>query len=223
MFSVSAIVSAYYAEEYLRGRLDNLLSQTLVPEIVVVCLQDSVEHKIVMEYKVEGMCIIPTPSIPTVYAAWNTGIRCARGRFLTNANSDDRLHPAAIERLSSELEAHPTYGVVYADVAVTEKLDGPVVRVFQWAEGGLKALLEGCFLGPMPMWRRELHDKYGMFDESLHSAGDYEFWLRLAARGEKFWHIKEVLGTYLDHKDSIEHREPLRSVWESARARAKYR
>ena len=44
-----------------------------------------------------------------------------------------------------------------------------------------------------PMWRRTLHDKYGMFDESYRSAGDWEMWLRAASQGSQF---KKAAGTY---------------------------
>jgi len=72
------------------------------------------------------------------------------------------------------------------------------------------------------MWRGSLHKKYGMFDAEMKSAGDYEFWLRLASVGERFVHIKRVCGAYLRREDSVERREPLRTIWETARARTKY-
>ncbi len=227
MAKVTAIVSAYHAEKYLEGRIENLLGQTLKPEIVVVCHKGSKEFDIVKPFADRGELVVrwfeANLPIPTVYAAWNAGIQVSTGEYLTNANCDDRLHPDGLKRLTEALDQHPAHAVAYADAAVVEQIDGPVVSQFRWAEGGLRKLLEGCFLGPMPMWRRSLHEKYGMFNEELHSAGDYEFWLRIAARGERFWHVKEVLGTYLNRKDSVEHREPVRSAWETARARAKYR
>ena len=42
----AAIVSAYYCEKYLEGRLENLLAQTERPRIVVVALQNSPEQAI---------------------------------------------------------------------------------------------------------------------------------------------------------------------------------
>ena len=117
----------------------------------------------------------------------------------------------------------PHCGVAYFDITQVSEIGGEPIGTFQWAEGGLAALLRGCFLGPMPMWRKSLHDEYGMFNTDYHSAGDYEFWLRLASKGVKFHHIKEVLGAYLVRDDSAEKREPLRSTWETAKARGLYR
>ena len=70
---------------------------------------------------------------------------------------------------------------------------------------------------------KSLHDEYGLFDSEYHSSGDYEFWLRLAKNDVKFQCIPEPLGAYFDRRNNIENREPLRTQWETARARGEYR
>ena len=47
-----------------------------------------------------------------------------------------------------------------------------------------------------PVWRRSLHKRFGHFDETMHSASDWDFWLRCASLGAKFELIPEVLGSY---------------------------
>ena len=143
--------------------------------------------------------------------------------LLTNANTDDRLYPSALAKLAAALDVHKKYAVAYADVDVVLELGGAPTGRYEWAEGGIEDLLHGCFLGPMPMWRKSLHTQYGLFDGDMHSAGDYEFWMRIAKAGEKFWHVKEVCGAYLKRDDSAEHRFKLRSIWEQARAKGRYR
>lgn len=222
--TVTAIISAYYAEQYLAGRIDNLLGQTLVPEIIVVCQKGSQEGYIATfpYWHNKQVEIIETEGIPTIYAAWNLALAQAQGEFVTNANCDDRLRPNALEILAHELATHPRYAVAYGDQEIVEKLDGPVAGKYEWIEGGYPELMRGCFMGPMPMWRRSLHDTYGVFDDSMHIAGDYEFWCRIASHGERFFHIRGVVGTYLKRENSAEHREPLRAAWETARIRARY-
>lgn len=231
MVKVSAIISAYYAEEYLQGRVENLLKQSLVPEIIVVCQEGSREHEIA---KGSDVKIITTKDVPTIYEAWNMAIKQASGEYLTSANSDDRLYPKALEKQTKALDEHETYAVSYFYVDRVDKIDGAPFDVFQWMNGGLQELVfKGCFLGPMPMWRKSLHDKYGYFleqerlqngeDYKYQVVSDYEFWMRLAQGKERFFLIPEVLGAYLDHADSAEKREPLRRIWEDARVKAKYR
>jgi hypothetical protein len=46
------------------------------------------------------------------------------------------------------------------------------------------------------MWRKTLHERHGYFDQKYRSAGDWEFWLRCAFAGEKFFKHPEILGVY---------------------------
>jgi glycosyltransferase involved in cell wall biosynthesis len=222
MGKISAIVSAYYAEQYLAGRLDNLLSQ--VDQIVLVCRHGSAEQDIAESSAMPDMHIITTPDIPTIYAAWNMAIAFCHGDYITNANCDDRAYPGKLRKLAAALDHNNKYAVAYGDVDRVREIGGAPFSRYTWAEGGIDQLIHGCFVGPMPLWRRGLHDKYGMFDADMHSAGDYEFWLRIARAGERLYHLRDdVVGAYLDRADSAEKRSPLRAAWETARARGRYR
>lgn len=224
MIDVSAIVSAYFSEEYIDSRLENLMRQSARPEIIVVCQQDSPEYSAAIRAQVQyaRVVIIPTEDIPTVYTAWNLGIERARGCYITNANTDDTWYPGGLERLVKALDEHPDYAIAYAYSDIEKK--GEIIGRFEWLEGGLEDLvMRGCFLGPMPVWRKSLHATYGMFDGEMHSSGDYEFWMRLAHGSEKFILVPESLGLYQQRDKSLERREKLRSIWETSRARARYR
>ena len=226
----SAIISAYFGEQFLDGRIQNLLLQTLRPQIVVVAQEKSTEVDIAerMLDASHGDLLIQTTDVPTIYKAWNMGIEGALGEYITNANCDDRLAKRAIERLSQDLDRRPEVAVVYPDVDIVADLTGGFdyawrTGYFRWAEGGFKELLEICFLGPMPMWRKSLHSKHGWFDEHMQSAGDYEFWLRIAKAGELFHHMRESLGIYLRRPDSAENRDPLVGARETKIAKKRYR
>ena len=218
---VTAIVSAYFAKDYLDGRLENLLDQTEVPEVIVIAQNDSVEAEIAEKYSVET---ILTDGIPTIYAAWNMAAKAAKTPYLTNSNSDDRLSKRALKVMADILDKETTYGVAYPDVDVVTEIGGTPTTTYKWGEGGLPEILKGCFIGPMPMWRKSLHERFGYFDESFEIAGDYEMWIRLMSNGVKFYHVRgEPLGSYLFANNSAEHRESLKSLWEANRARMKYR
>jgi glycosyltransferase involved in cell wall biosynthesis len=223
MIRVSAIVSAYFGEKYLQGRLDNLLREK-VDEIIVICQVGSPEEKISNKYYLEQKIrtLITTDDIPTVYDAWNRGIKEASGEFVTNANCDDRFTKGGLALLVKALDDHPDYAVAYGNQEIVEKVDGNVVGFFNWNEGGFRELLDGDFLGPMPLWRKSLHEKYGYFDAGMISAGDYEFWLRLAFNNEKFFKVNKTVGRYLRADNSLERRDPSLAMFETAQARTRY-
>ena len=118
---VSAIVSAYKAEDYIEGCLDDLYKQPMGIEIVVVCQEGSEEHKSAQETEHPFLRIVTTKNIPTVYHAWNLGIRAASGKYITNANTDDRHHPDAYRIMADLLDARPDIDLVYHDCYITWK------------------------------------------------------------------------------------------------------
>lgn len=220
MGKITAIISAYYCADFLKGRIDNLLEQDC--QIVAVCQQGSKEETIIKSYG-DAVRMLMTFDIPTIYTAWNVALTVATGDYIISANSDDRFYPGALQKMAEALDNDKRFAMVYSDIDMCKEIDGPIVHTYKNIRGDFKLLLKQCFLGPFPMWRKSLHDKYGLFDAEYKVAGDYEFWLRIASKGERFYYIEETLGIYCDRPDSAEHREKVRTVWETARAKRPYR
>jgi len=231
---VSAIVSVYNASKYLEGCLNNLFAQSLFAagllQVVVVntgSQQD--EGEIVRAFIARGYEIkyIEVPDRETVYSAWNRGIQVSDADFVTSANADDRHHAKALEILAGELDKNSDAALVYADVDITEEEnrgfgEALILGQYRWAEFCPIQLLKGCYCGPQPMWRKEIHGRIGYFDSDFVSAGDYEMWLRMAV-DHKFIHVQQLLGLYLKSPQSIEHSNGSRGVNESEIARGRYR
>jgi hypothetical protein len=219
---VSAIISAYYAAPYLRGRLDNLCDLSLTPEIIVICQAESDEYNIVKGWKPAVDLIITTLGVPTIYASWNTGIEAAHGEYIANANSDDLYTINALRDMAHVLDLHPDCAVVYGDHLKSVEYKGKPISRANRSSGGFEELKKRYFVGPMPMWRKSLHDKYGLFDPEMRVSGDYEFFLRIAAHGEKFFYLDEIVGTYLWRKNSAEHSNPIAMKYEDQLIRERY-
>jgi len=228
---VSAIVSTYNAERFIRGCLEDLQAQTIAEQLEIIVIDSGStqrEADIVREFqqRFSNIRYIRTAQREGVYAAWNRGIKLARGKYITNANTDDRHRRDAFEKMVTILEANADIALVYANVYITKTENETFERhtrtgSFRWHDFDVIRLVEGCYIGPQPMWRRCLHDTYGFFDERYESAGDWEFWLRLARR-EKFFHLDEFLGLYLQSADSVEHRDPDLSIREAKEIQKKY-
>ena len=230
---VTAIVSAYNSERFLRGCLEDLEAQTIAHELEIIVVDTASpqnERALVTEFqqRYSNIVYIRTEQRETVYGAWNRGLQAAHAPYVTNANTDDRHRPDALEKLAANLDAHPEITLVYADCLITrtenERFETahPVGR-FQWLDFDPQALLSrGCFVGPQPMWRRQVHEEHGYFDAQFVSAGDYEFWLRLA-QNRKFLHVKETLGLYLESPTSVEHSSQDRVKREVPMAQDRYK
>lgn len=230
-YLVSAIVSTYNASRFIRGCLEDLVQQSIADKLEIIVVDTGSEEnegEIVREFQSEydNIVYIRTEDRETIYSAWNRGIRAARGKYITNANTDDRHHPRAFERLAGVLDENPDIGVAYADSAITSRpnstlSDGPVSGRFRWPDFNRRLLFQVCIIGPQPMWRKSIHERYGCFDPEYKSAGDYEFWLRISDE-VRFKHLPEILGLYYESNQSVEHLDPHLAIQESELARERH-
>lgn len=229
---VSAIVSTYNSAKFIRGCIEDLERQTIADRLEIIVVDSASpqdEGAIIRELQgcYNNIRYLRTEQRETVYAAWNRAIGMARGRYITNANTDDRHRRDAFELMVRVLENDPAIDLVYADVMITRtphetfEQHTPAGR-YSWFEWGRNTLLDnGCFIGPQPMWRRSVHDQYGGFDDSYVTSGDYEFWLKISQTAN-FRHINQPLGLYLAHPDSIEHRNEDKKQQENRRLLDRY-
>jgi glycosyltransferase involved in cell wall biosynthesis len=235
-YLITAIVSTYNSERFMRECIEDLESQTIARQIEIIVIDSgSLENErgIVEEFKdsYSNIIYLRTEREP-LYAAWNRAIGMARGKYLTSANTDDRHRRDAMEIMAQTLDANTDVGVVYSDqwMIYTENATFEDVQTGRIADRvpldrpsfHPRTLLQHCFIGSQPMWRASLHDRVGLFDTSFIVGGDYEFWLRCAAEGIRFKHIPLKLGCYLNSQQSVEHSNHSRYKEEQLRIEQSY-
>jgi len=215
-YLVTAVVSTYNSEKFIRGCLEDLEAQTIASRIEIIVIDSGSQENegaIVKEFQQKYSNIVyeKTPKREGLYTAWNRGIRRASGKFITNSNTDDRHRPDALEVMAQTLEDNPEISLVYGDSHVSlvdnqtfEENDKK--RSYLYPDYFAPAALLHFQIGPQPMWRRELHNTLGYFDESFKAAGDYDFNLRFALAA-KALHIREHLGAFREHTNSITRRD----------------
>lgn len=208
---VTAMVSTYNSERYLRGCLDDLLAQTIgdALEIVVIdAASPQREGEIVRAYQQRHRNIryLRTEQRESTSAAFNRATAMARGAYLTTANTDDRHHPEFAARLCAVLDALPDIGLCYADSAIS-KVDNetwhdhvPNLR-FAWPHYTPAVALSCCLFGAQPMWRKAAHAEAGQWLERFPIANDHDMLGRIA-RAHGAVHVDEVLGLFLQRPDS---------------------
>lgn len=230
MARVSAIVSTYNSERFLRDRLDNLFSQSLYTkgELEVIVINSGSkqgERYIIREY-LDGVVYIESLREP-IFAAWNRGVAISTGEYICNANTDDiYLRPDALEIMAKALDDNTNIGLVYGDAKVVNDKGEPsnkppYLGEIIWPEFDAQLLTKAYYGGPNPMWRKALHNQYGYFDESYQLAGDYEFALRLVANGVYLKHISQMLTAFYDDGANINNQEY--AGMEARRAQLKWR
>ena len=166
------------------------------------------------------------PEDPGLYEVWNFGARLATAKYLSNANLDDRRAPEQLAVLVEELERHPECAIASTAMRVSDdpgigweqseglplffgnekdQTYGPQQLLRNTPEGVTTRALPHC----MPIWRRELHGRYGYFNETFYGpSSDIEFWLRAGSQGERFRFLQRPLGLFRRDPASYWHRNP---------------
>lgn len=222
-FLVSAIVSTYNSEKFIREKIEDLLEQTLKERLEIIIVNSGSmqnEDAIIKEYLTSNSNIkyIRTEERESIYKAWNRGIKIASGEFITNSNTDDRLRNDAYQVLSDILIKNPEIALVYADQYITnvpnQKFNEVTISDINIAPDFDRLhQFERCLIGSQPMWRASLHFKDDIwFNERYEVCGDHEFEMNISQKYELF-HYSEILGTYYkcSKRSNKEYEDPQRT------------
>lgn len=221
MFKVSAIVSTYNSERFIRGSLENLVAQTLFRkgELEVIVINSGSQQG---EEAVVGEFVEKHPAIvylrterETLYAAWNRGMGMARGKYFANANTDDILRPDALELMHNALEAHPEAGLAYADCAWTHTPGEDDFRnlhrlcAVTYPPYHPALTLFYCLTGCLQFWRISALRELGGFDPTLECVGDWEILHRFARAGMRAVLVPEILALFYQNPEGLTTRDGL--------------
>jgi glycosyltransferase involved in cell wall biosynthesis len=210
--TVSVLIAAYNAMEYLPETVESVLNQTYTDfELIIVddgstdCIADWVK-----QIEDRRLRFVSQPN-KGLAAARNEGLKHARGELIAFLDADDLWRPAKLAMQVERMVANPKVGVVYNWVAIIDEhgaLQGKVRK--SNAEGNVWGqLTTGNIVecGSVALVRRECFAKVGSFDEDLpcSCSEDWDMWLRIATSYE-FAVIKEVLTLYRCHSNSLSRR-----------------
>lgn len=211
-YLVTAIVSAYKSEKFIRQCLMDLCNQSISDEleiIVVDAASPENERSVVESFQKihPNITYIRTGSRIGVYSAWNMMVKLARGKYITPMSTNDRLRKDAYEILAGYLEKFQDIALVYGNTWQTkypcESFESHTVyNEFCWPQYSYEQLLAVPMVGPHPLWRASVHEEIGFFDESYTANGDQEFFLRLGQHHE-LMSVPEYTGLYWLAPDAL--------------------
>lgn len=203
---VSVIVSTYNSERFLERKILDLLQQTIIDKTEIIIVNSGSEQdedSIILKYckLYKNIKYIKTENRETIYKAWNRGINIAKGKYITNANTDDILRNDALEILSNKLDSEITIGLVYGDQYITHSTESSfndvrfLKRVYKLDYSPFRLLWRNI-VGSQPMWRSSIHfDNNIWFNENFEVSGDSEFEYRVSQK-YKLKRVPKVLGIY---------------------------
>lgn len=226
----SIVCPVFNSKGWVQKTLDTVLDQTFRPfELIVVDDGSSDDTPaLIAQYLQLQNPIFPWTILRGEHrgpgAARNSGIRAAQGDWIAFLDSDDLWAPNKLERVAQAIAMTPDANF-FCHHEELAKLDGQRVALdyasYYNSNRPLPVQLyqRNLFSTSAIACRRIILLEYGLFDESLMSAQDYELWLRLSSRLRVVF-VQERLGLYIERQGNITNgswlrrmRNELRIAW----------
>ena len=176
---VSIVVPSYQQGCLVRETLDSLLSQDYGTIEVLVFDGASTDGTVeILESYGDKIQYVSRKDHGRADAI-NQGLQRASGDILAYLNCGDIYFPGAIGRVIRHFTENPRSLCVYGRAWQLGK-DGSKMERIDSEPWSYPHLLETCyFCQPAVFWRREVMERVGVFDDTLHWAMDYDYWLRV--------------------------------------------
>lgn len=140
--------------------------------------------------------------------AINKGLRGLSGDVVAWINSDDVLLPGALARVAGAFREHPDAEWLHGRCVIIDEHDRTVRRWvsaykhFRSRHHTFENLLTENYVSQMTaFWRRTVHDEVGYLDPNVRLAFDYDFFLRLARRGNPVY-LEDALACFRWYAES---------------------
>jgi GT2 family glycosyltransferase len=208
---VTLVTPVYNQAEFLGATIESVLAQDYSELEYLVIDDGSSDDSLLVAQRYEsanpGRLTVLTQANAGQAATLNRGWRLGRGQFLGYLSADDRLHPQAISKLATALQASAHAVMAYCDFELMDAA-GRALRKVETEDFDVRRLEVDlvCQPGPGALFRRQVFEKTGGWDASLRQVPDFAFWLRASVYGH-FIRVPATLAQYRIHPASATFRE----------------
>ncbi len=149
---------------------------------------------IVNKYKDKISKIVCEPD-KGIYDAMNKGLKMATGDVVGILNSDDFYKNTAVLKEVSEAFKNSDADICYGDIEYIDRENiKKVVRFWKAGEYKKEKLNSGWIMPhPALFVKKEIYNKYGLFNLDFKIAADYELMLRFLLKEVRVKYIKKTL------------------------------
>ena len=210
---ISVVMPIYNVEAYVGEAVQSVLDQSFT-DFELICVDDGGTDNsmnIVREF-CDARIRIVCQANRGLAGARNSGIACARGKFIALLDSDDVWHREKLQLHYIHLTANPHIGVSYAGSRMIDR-EGKVLSVaMRPSIGGVTPRHILCRNpvgnGSAPVLRKSVLERASFmhpkivgrkcwFDEDFRQSEDIELWTRLSVKhGVRFAGIDGLLTDY---------------------------
>ena len=206
---ISIIIPCYNGEKYVAETITSVLEQTYENfELIVV--NDGSKDKsleIIKQFTSDNRVTIINQANQGVTKSRNNGYAVSKGEYICFLDADDVWAPERLQIHVDYLAEHLDVGLVHNDIQMVDQNTVLTGQIDKGKEGWILdelLLWDGCCI-PTPSSitvRRKAIEEAGEFDAFFSTAGDQEFYFRIA-KHFKIGRIPQFLTKYRIHDNNM--------------------
>lgn len=210
-YSCSLFCSFFSAEKYIKEYIINMLNQPLFEIIEFVfldCNSPQNEYRLIepLTKQYNNILYHRLDEDPGLYAGWNEAIKLCSSDIIGNWNADDRKNKEGLEILLKQFAKDPTldlvYGFTYVSRTANERYENNEFNeIYPYLPHSFHNLLMNNSPHCMPLWKKNLHEKFGYFDNNYKTAADADMWLRACIGGANIKLVNHPVGLYFENPE----------------------
>lgn len=208
----SIIVATYNQANLLKVCLDSIESQTYEDWEAIIVNNHSTDNTsaVIASYEDPRLKEVFVHNDGVLSVSRNVGIKASCGKWICMLDSDDVWYENKLEHVYDAINANPLMDVISHYLVLrnmntnetqlmrTPAFDNNGIYMYLLKHGNIFSQTSLCYKKDF------LNNKNLLFDESKDfvTSEDYDFSLRLALAGAKFYCISEVLGEWRQYKNN---------------------
>ena len=219
-YKISVVIPTLNRINTLQRALDSVINQTYRPAEIIVVDNGSSDGTLKFLREQYPKITILTENKIGVSSARNKGIKKSINQWIALLDSDDAWHPRKLEIQTSMLDsALKEYNLIHTDEVWFRNNKHINQMKKHKKQGGyiFERCLSLCCISPSSvLFKKNILDKVGLFDESLPVCEDYDMWLKICSSEEVLFAQDKLTYKYGGHKDQLS-----KSYWGMDRFRIK--
>lgn len=215
MSKLSIIMPAYNREKYIGKAIESILNQNFKDFELIIIDDGSTDQtsKIIKKFQ-DSRINYEWQENAGEYAATNKALKKTKGKYLTWVHSDDLLPISSLKFRVQALDKNPKIELVHGDIVKIDSKGKIIDKLLATNDDYQKIFNHYCqneetrsnkkyFVNHLTfMFRREILNRVGYFDEKLPYAGDLDWMMRVIKKCTML-RIPKVLYKYRRHPQTL--------------------